>query len=362
LQDEPEDENGELSLSSDVGVGDEEVYLIMRVTPRKVVLPSYRPDGSVLSYDDPLDYGLDDANRKFRRTTQSWCSCGFFTAFGGLPCRHMLLIYMLRQENQYPIELIRNKWIQRTLEQERDLHMVLHRTLPPQLCTSRLRASGASTLSRSERYKQFMAEARIAAELVCSKPDDFARVFEMLQSITERIRTGNFAEHELNGGDTAVPGEAGSPQHASDVTHQSPDGQPRRAPASATDAKDLINALGLLFEADDPPTEEDCQTPGKFVNRYIAFKWAAKKCGGWHLGKIEEQEDDGVTYVATYASDGATGQHELPFALHTTVTKMLHIPACLHHAHICMRLCRLKQSPCICVLRKPRHVSAAGCC
>jgi hypothetical protein len=124
----------------------------------------------------------------------------------------------------------------------------------------------------------------------------------------------------------------------------------------------IRNALGLLFEADDPPTEEDCQTPGKFVNRCIAFKWAAKKCGGWHLGKIEEQEDDGVTYVATYASDGATGQHELPFALHTTVTKMLHIPACLHHAHMCMRLCRLKQSPCICVLRKPRHVSAAGCC
>lgn len=295
----------------------------MRVTPAKAPLPSYRPDGTILTFEDPLDYGLADSNRKFRRTTQSWCSCGFFTAFGGLPCRHMLLIYMLRQENQYPLELILNKWKQRTLEEERGLHLELHRTLPPRLCPSRLRASGASTLSRSERYKQFMAEAKIAAELVCSKPEDFARVFLMLQTITERIRTGNFAEPELDMGEAGVSQGPG-PQHAANVPSQSPDGQSKRAPVSATDAKDLNNALGLFFEADTPPTEEECETPGLFLNRYIAYKWHAKKCGGWHLGQIEEQLDDNATYVAKYASDDTTAEHELPFASHTTVTTTPH--------------------------------------
>ena len=270
----------------------------------------YAGDGSVQTYEDPLDFGLQDTARRFRRTTLTGCSCGFFTAFGGLPCRHMLLLYILQQEQSFPLELVCSKWRQLAVDEEHRLHEALHRTLRPRLITSAQSAPRAQSMTRNERYRLFVAEAKIAAELVCSKQADFDYAFDILQGVTQRVREGNLAEPE---GHTR---ECELPQATTLPAAQGEDS----AMVSKTDVDDLIETIGLQLEADAPPTEEQCETRGAFLGRYIAYKWGAKKTGGWWLGNVTEQFEGDNTYCVFYTGDNETSEHDLTFASHTSVT------------------------------------------
>jgi hypothetical protein len=289
---------------------------------------NYRPDGSLDSYNDPADFGLTDSGKQLRRTSLTWCSCRFPTAFGGLPCRHMLYCHVVGQVEKYPIHLVGDKWIRRTVESDEAMHMALHRTEPPRVIPRAPTSNPSSCMTRNERFKMFMAEAKVAAELVCSDHNAFSRALASLESISNLARGHNLRQDEP---------EEGLPQPTEDALPEC--NSSNAAIESPTDVASLKSALGIQFQRDTQPTRDECADNTTFLGRFVAVKFNPRRQGGWFVGQVEESITTDNFLNVYYPYDEKTVPHE--FKKETNVLVRAFFMTNIHFllAYMCFDAC-----------------------
>lgn len=138
------------------------------------------PDAAEAAAD--ADVGLASARFTAARTaTAEACSCQFPTHYG-LPCRHQLQIFIVRQL-QVPRGLFHIRW--QLLDSKRVLELTEELRLRPQRTSG---TAGQQALTRDDRYALMMSMCRDVASLAASSPALYDRGRAEVLAVIHRLR------------------------------------------------------------------------------------------------------------------------------------------------------------------------------
>jgi hypothetical protein len=144
-----------------------------------------------------------------RRTTLTWCSCQFPICYG-LPCRHMLILYIL-QQRALPLALFDARWKQRLPAAALAAEQALLLRRP-------LRASGGPAVQpdRAERFALILGAARGVAAVGAETAGGYATAMAGLAQLLSTLRVSADVPATARRGRVA-PGAAAAATHAGAV-------------------------------------------------------------------------------------------------------------------------------------------------
>ena len=116
-----------------------------------------------------------------RRTTLMACSCQFLVCYG-LPCRHMLILYILQQQ-ELSLALFDPRWKQRLPAAVLAAEQALLQRRP-----SRAQGSAVAQPDRAERYGLLLAAARGVAAVGAETAQGYATAIDGLAQLLSRLR------------------------------------------------------------------------------------------------------------------------------------------------------------------------------
>jgi hypothetical protein len=116
-----------------------------------------------------------------RRTTLTGCSCQYPVCYG-LPCRHMLIVYILQQQ-ELSMALFDARWKQRLPAAVLAAEQALLQRRPP-----RALGGPAAPLDRTDRYALIMAAARGVAAVGAETAAGYATSMEGLSQLLSTLR------------------------------------------------------------------------------------------------------------------------------------------------------------------------------
>ena len=117
------------------------------------------------------EFGLEEERSRQRTTTMLSCSCQFHSCFG-LPCRHMLHLYLTLQVD-IPMRIVNSKWTSFTAAEVEMRTSALRYTPRPSRQISPTANNGGG-MSREDRRAIVHAEARVLMDLCVSAGDEMA--------------------------------------------------------------------------------------------------------------------------------------------------------------------------------------------
>ena len=243
------------------------------------------------------DFGLADSVR-LRRTSLSTCSCQYNTAFGGLPCRHIIHMCFVRGIEDYNVESIESKWLvvdEAAVAAAREA--LLLKAYPSG--TARAGPSGSSTptLNSLERFRALMVEARMVSELARESVGTFQQVNDILVDLTRRLQRG-LSIGKLDGGrqERQVGGEENGENEEGDA-----------ASNYGTDAGEWLCSMGIMRIGCAKPTGAEFGVMKDWlVDKDVMVKWWPKGQGGWFAASVEEYDADNNTFKVRSASPNRT--------------------------------------------------------
>jgi hypothetical protein len=145
-----EDVEGKPSLEPGV------MWVKRTASEKSCKLCDYGGDDEPRQFDCPTDYGLSDVGHGIlvflRQTSLEDCSCEYPRAFRGLPCRHMILAYILSGNTTYRTEIVAQKWLAMDEADELRMSLKLANT-PAPTPASRASSSESSSSNRRDRYR-----------------------------------------------------------------------------------------------------------------------------------------------------------------------------------------------------------------
>lgn len=118
------------------------------------------------------DYALPSSTamaRRVRHTTLYGCTCQFPSCWG-LPCRHMLRLYLHLQHTEVPQGVVRDRWMTRDAAYIAEQKRKLLRTTPLLTLTGRENTQ-PQQMSRSERFTYLMFECKSLGEVASATED-----------------------------------------------------------------------------------------------------------------------------------------------------------------------------------------------
>lgn len=308
---------------------------------RKMSQPKTTAEGSLVwNFESPEDYGLasdENATTKNRLTTFKKCSCQFSTAFGGLPCRHILALHTINQsqENKFAehLQSIADKWIVKAPEAKREAVSKL-RTAPDPIALTVTTFGTGQALTRKERFKILSQHCEALSDVAVTSNEAFDTAVETIKGLTKKLlhpqrtsaspRASHCAAVPLEAENAGAGAGAGSAFEN----------------ASATDEASLRSILGVTTTPLPPPTDDDFNSDAWWRDLYrshIAIKFENKRSGGWEAGIICAI---GLSSDETLASDSEEGVEPLQegqvriyfLSDHTEVTMSLTLKYYTTHA------------------------------
>ena len=116
-----------------------------------------------INFDDihKSDLGLNQTTNTTRRTTITSCTCLYHSCYG-LPCRHMLRVYLNEQLNYVPEGVVASIWYLKTNEEKEDQ---LSRLLTTKTTLVHPTTNESPVLTQNERYTLLCAEFRSLARI-----------------------------------------------------------------------------------------------------------------------------------------------------------------------------------------------------
>lgn len=216
------------------------------------------------------------------------CSCQFPSAFGGLPCRHMIHLHIVQQtEDTDVFDTILSNVKTKFLKQNDNFWLrkeAALRQLPSvqQPCNSFFRLRG---IPRNSRYSQIMHLCESIAMVGCRNSSQFEAAEGMLQNV---LKTLLDKQERVDRGERHMPRihqQATMPaESAVDAEFEDNEAEIRQTETSGTDVLSLKNVLGISSEPAKIPTQEELNSPGwreKLLHQRIAVKYNNKRSGGW---------------------------------------------------------------------------------
>jgi hypothetical protein len=255
----------------------------------------YHENGTVRSYRDDADFGIQARGDKEHLVRMSpggtpYCSCSFTTSSGGILCTGTLRLLLQLQVSQYPMELLKPKWLLCDAFQRKQSAAKLR-----MLSASASDAPPARD-STHARLAALMSSFRPVAELSSQSKtatDDLQKLIAGLLSDFNRADARSAAvptPRRINRPAAAEPTHA---PRAETPAPPPPDAPRAETPAppppvplppaliSPTDVASLKDALGAAYMVHP---FDDNTIAGLSCGDLIAVKYAGKKQGGWYAG------------------------------------------------------------------------------
>lgn len=196
---------------SSVSNGDGAVFSVSR--SRDFASPSSAPGND----DAGIDHGMPDLDRSMPRTVHigadgnAICSCQFPNCYG-LPCRHILRVWDVRQMQGKPGgDIYDTRWLQRSDAAAMEALLRLLERPPP----GRNNVAPAEP-TRAERYALLMGQARAVADLGATTAATYDIASAALTRLAAQIR---------GGGTAAAAPPRGARQHAAAAAAAAPEGR-----------------------------------------------------------------------------------------------------------------------------------------
>ena len=136
-----------------------------------------------------VDVGLVSSRATPRRTTFDTCSCQYPDCYG-LPCRHILQLFILKKQGEAVPEAMFNiRWRQLKPEQLHAFTAALLKRRPPR----RAAAAAEGALTRDDRYALIMGMCRGVADLGATSDELFTECRASLTHLMAAMRKPGFA-------------------------------------------------------------------------------------------------------------------------------------------------------------------------
>ena len=224
-------------------------------------IPRYDENGMIIGYECDMDFGFGKKDR-VRSVTgylcPEGCSCQFPTAFGGLPCRHILKVFLLRDLKKFPIDGVSPKWLLLNDAQLARNTTQLRRTALARRMDDDEESVPACT--SDARAAQVMDAARRLADASAASGTAYDVVIREMEAISLHLA------EDGNGASAALPSA--------------------RSEASAPSEGSLEAVLGVLLRAaeDAPDVDLILEEPRQLLGQRVAIYKHRK--GGWILATV----------------------------------------------------------------------------
>ena len=269
---------------------------------------SRRPDtwglqGDAEAQGDDADLGLSSSLFSVVRvTTLDGCSCQYLTCYG-MPCRHMLYLYVL-QQLELRVELFDARWKQRSDAAKLAAEQALLLRRP-----QRAPGGAAALPDRSERFHLIMHAARDVAQVGAESAGSFSAAMGGLAQLLSSLRQTPAAA-----GAAAPARRARAPARAAPAALPAGDAVARPL-AAATAAAAAAAAAG-----EGGPVCRACWQPGHYRSNRKCSRFGkeplprpsahappraiARKRGGEHLLSDAEEEEEEAEEEVSVSQDG----------------------------------------------------------
>ena len=208
------------------------------------------------------------------------CTCMYCHAFGGLPCRHLLFHCIASGVSTFPTHRIQDKWLKHDQASLKTMRVRMQ-TAPKYVPVRPLASSRATTLTRSDRYKILMSEARDIAHLACEDRADFDSALHALKECMRLLQVQ--AQPPPLQREQAAPAPA--PAAASGAPGGDADAEDDEEESSSIefaprDEESYRQVMGISFEPDNTSITarqmKDFTFLRTLVERWVVVKWFAK--------------------------------------------------------------------------------------
>ena len=304
-----EDEDKDLPEPSDDYAG--YVYVQRQIAAKPIGPPcQFNNSNEPHNFDCPTDFGLADAPYggtplKYRIATVTHCSCQFPMAFGGLPCRHILAACLHDGLTEYPTESIASKWLLLDAHEEHRLEEKLLRAASQRSDAPPLAAhasgSSTSTLSRAERYRMILSDARNVADKACESAETFHETMTVLKELRTRLRLG------LSVGGAWASANDGKRQNDESTTDGQGVPEPEASEGTAyyQDMKDWDAAMGIARKA-VPTLPDNFVAAEDALFKTVMVKYYPKRQGGWYAGTVQSWDSHAGLFEVKFEADNKT--------------------------------------------------------
>lgn len=158
------------------------------------------------------DFGLPllGCGQRTRVTTLTTCSCQFNCKWG-LPCRHMLYLYMQQQIDIMPEGVVKPIWFNLAAEDITTKKRELLRILPPEPHEDGAFHTPSRNMTQQERYSFLLQEAKSVIEVASRSDESMEEMLLGLDATMERLQQMTMI-NELATNNPALPARKGRPQ------------------------------------------------------------------------------------------------------------------------------------------------------
>ena len=276
--------------------GDDE-YMVTRLpdSTSQPAMPQLDEQGYITCFTCDDDFGVasNDGDLNIGRyTTLTRCSCQYLKAWG-VPCRHIIHLYITLQREDFPFNLIGTKWVLVNTQVQQEAYERLLKT-PVKTYEHQAPQSRESKMSRADRIAVSWSFLRPLSDLCAESDHNF---------LTIRMHSLDIAAHVQNSNERPSLLLRGAEKTT-----------------SSRDFESMRSALGVIFQQSRCPFDDVLafrSTEGKrLVNRHIAYKWAKKGRGGWCIGVIKRQLFADEDTVAIPNTLGVVSEHNANFEVH----------------------------------------------
>ena len=201
-------------------------------------------DYAATSFDEDFGEGRES---RARYTTLLNCSCQYTSAFGGLPCRHMLHLHMRQQTTEEDFkQVLKNvkcKWLESNDASVEKLAAKVRSLPDPNIMAPRCRPR--QQMSKHQRIAVMNGLFDALCNLGCTNDALFDKVCAGLEDLTFKLIDGD-EQHS-----------SASNQRSSQATAASVEEPVEKRVSSKTDEMSLKAILGVSWKPREPPSVEE---------------------------------------------------------------------------------------------------------
>ena len=136
------------------------------------------------------DYGLPYNNEaRLRHVTSHACTCQFHTCWG-LPCRHMLRLYLQLNVTEIPQGLVKSRWLKHDEKYVEERKRILLRTVPMQNNP----CNKPRKMTRFDRYNYLLSESKSLVEIASTSEETMEVLVKHLDMAKSQISKLPFVE------------------------------------------------------------------------------------------------------------------------------------------------------------------------
>ena len=260
--------------------------------------PVARDDGSTVSWQCDADFGIGDfSGHAGHRTSLRDCTCQYPSVFG-LPCRHILHLHTLGQEEELQYECSQFWYAKSPEAVQRDLQLL--RAMPKPSTAAAVSSGGPSV---SDRRALLLDDLLPLVDFASRNGDAFSTFKHCMPALKHALQHNAVLAIPNTHHVTAEP--AAKPAAASQPT-ESPD-------------QELIRShLGSNFVA-EPQYIDEASLDGGLFGRRILVKYGTKH---WYMAEVQcrkDNADDGDRFLVIYSADDKWGEVVLSAELYWDV-------------------------------------------